>query len=255
MDAINVRLDRMHTYQRIADHKITLMRDNIASALPHELRTPLNTILGFSDLLMLDTPNLEPAQVLEWADHINQAGMRLYRLIENYLMYVRIETISRDAARATTLQQKRTVDAAMIIELQAMTRAEQAHRDADLVIEMAKCDSLVMSEQDLTKAIDELLDNAFKFSKPGQTVTVRGEIQNEHYLVHISDYGRGMTNEQIKQVGAFMQFERWLHEQQGTGLGLIVARGLVELYGGTLHLVSTPQVGTTATMTLLIDKQ
>ncbi|MBC8100124.1 MAG: response regulator, partial [Armatimonadetes bacterium] len=126
LDTINVRLDRMHTYQRIADYKITMMRDNIASALPHELRTPLNTILGFSDLLMLDTPNLEPAQVLEWADHITQAGMRLYRLIENYLMYVRIETISRDRARASTLQQKRTVDAAMIIELQAMTRAEQA---------------------------------------------------------------------------------------------------------------------------------
>ena len=64
-------------------------------------------------------------------------------------------------------------------------------------------------------------------------------------MLEVSDQGRGMAEEQLRQVGAFVQFDRDQYEQQGLGLGLSIARRLVELHQGTLRLESTPGEGTT----------
>ncbi len=69
-------------------------------------------------------------------------------------------------------------------------------------------------------------------------------------MLRVSDWGRGMSSEQINRVGAYMQFERKLHEQQGMGLGLFLVRRLAELYEGSLVIESEPDRGTTMTVTL-----
>ena len=66
----------------------------------------------------------------------------------------------------------------------------------------------------------------------------------------ISDHGRGFSTEQIRKVGAYMQFDRKMHEQQGLGLGLTIAKRLTELHGGSLAIQSEPGVGTTVTVKL-----
>ncbi|KXK51676.1 MAG: putative two-component response regulator receiver protein [Chloroflexi bacterium OLB13] len=89
--AIRARLDKRVTIEEMTEIKLTQLRDSITTALPHELRTPLNTIIGFSDMLMMEAPEIAPEQVLEWAGHINDSALRLHRMVENYLTYVRIQ--------------------------------------------------------------------------------------------------------------------------------------------------------------------
>ena len=102
----------------------------------------------------------------------------------------------------------------------------------------------------LRKMAEELLDNAFKFSSAKTPVRVVGNSYNNIFSLSVIDHGRGLTAEQIVGIGAYMQFERRLHEQQGPGLGLAIAKRLAELYGGELTVESAPHKQTTVRVVL-----
>jgi signal transduction histidine kinase len=120
----------------------------------------------------------------------------------------------------------------------------QAHKRAeDLVLNL--CDaSILVPAENLAKITEELIDNAFKFSEPGRPVKVVGAESNHEFHLTITDQGRGMTSENIANVGPHMQFEREIYEQQGSGLGLIIAKRLTELLGGKFLITSQPLKGT-----------
>ena len=91
--------------------------------------------------------------------------------------------------------------------------------------------------------MDELAQNAFKFSDPGTPVRLTLAEAFNAITLSISDQGRGFSTEQITRVGAYMQFDRKMQEQQGLGLGLAITKRLVALHGGTLSIVSEPNTG------------
>ena len=79
-------------------------------------------------------------------------------------------------------------------------------------------------EDNLRKITEELADNAFKFSEPGTEVRVSGAFSGGSFTISVTNCGRGMTAQQIASIGPHVQFERETYEQQGAGLGLIIAR-------------------------------
>lgn len=97
---------------------------------------------------------------------------------------------------------------------------------------------LAIAPNHLQWIIKELLDNAFKFSEPGTPIILQGQSLSRGYQLQISDRGRGMTQEQIARIGAFLQFGRNVYEQQGLGLGLAIAQKTVDMYGGRLQISS-----------------
>ncbi|MBC7871597.1 MAG: response regulator [Chitinophagaceae bacterium] len=252
LDTIRARLDKRDKLNQMAQGKLKDLSENIITALPHELRTPLNTILGFSDMLMLESTRLKPNQVTEWAQHINEAATRLYRLVENYLTYVRVEVMSQDSTRLTAVKNKH-VDVESVVQYQAMHKAQQFKRPDDLQMDIQGNYSLLLPEQDFSKIVDELVENAFKFSVEGTPVEIKGFVQDTQYVLTITDHGRGMTQDQIDAIGPHMQFDRWLYEHQGNGLGLAIARRLAEVYGGELKVASDPEKWTTITVRLPIE--
>lgn len=250
LETIQARLRKRATLQDMAEHKLRELSDSIITALPHELRTPLNTIIGFSDMLISEANRLQPDQVVEWAEHINLAAQRLYRLVENYLMYVRVEVITHNQAEMRALKQKYLDHPSSIIQFQAMHKAQQADRDADLLLDLVDDVRVYVSDHDLGKIVEELIDNALKFSETGKPIHLMSLVEDSHYVLRVVDGGRGMTREQMESIGAYMQFERWFYEQQGSGLGLTIVRRLADLYGGRLELKSDLDRGTTATVYL-----
>ncbi len=99
---------------------------------------------------------------------------------------------------------------------------------------------------------EELFDNAIRYSKKGSPIEVETEKRGSEFVLRIRDNGRGMSAEQLLGIGAYMQFERKVYEQQGSGLGLTVARRLTELHGGFITLESEYGKGTTVTVSLPI---
>ena len=107
-----------------------------------------------------------------------------------------------------------------------------------------------ISEDYLAKIVDEVVQNAFKFSSTGSPVQVRLVDGPAAVTLSVTDHGRGFSTEHITRVGAYMQFDRKLHEQQGLGLGLTIAKRLTELHGGTLAIDSERGAITTVNVRL-----
>ena len=110
-----------------------------------------------------------------------------------------------------------------------------------------------MPQQALSKVLDEILDNAFKFSASGDRVTVTGEAANGFYRWRIEDHGRSGTSiDMLESRGLFIQFDRKTNEQQGAGMGLHVVEKLCLNHGGKLKFSPTPGGGITAEILLPI---
>jgi len=116
-------------------------------------------------------------------------------------------------------------------------------READLALRVEPIKVLIPSEN-LQKMVEELVDNAFKFSEPGKPVSVGAAIAGDQFELTIADKGRGMTAEQISNIAPHIQFDRKTYEQQGAGLGLVIAKRMTELLGGQFSITSKPGVET-----------
>jgi two-component system, sensor histidine kinase and response regulator len=240
--AVNARLKKLQTVREQAERRLADLRANISLALPHELLTPLNGILGFSDILISDHRSLQPEEVVSMAEAIRDSAKRLHRLIENFLIFAQIELLQAD--HIDLFREGQPLPLRKSVERVAKVRALQAGRLDDLELDV--CDaSAAITEDYFTKIVDELLDNAFKFSSPGSPVSVASSITDGHVVLKIQDRGRGMRPEHVSEIGAYMQFERKLYEQQGSGLGLTIAKRLTQLHGGHLGVQSEVGVGTT----------
>ncbi len=250
VDTVTTRLEKQRVLTQRYTQVAADLRSNIFSMLPHELRTPLVSILGYAELLMWDVDTLSPDRISAMAERIFTSGTRLYNLVENFLVYAQIEIIKSDPGRRAELLDFSVNHVDELTTEIARDKAHAANREADLQITVADDRSVRIALESLKKIIEELVDNAFKFSDPGTPVQVTTVVVDNTCQWTICDQGHGMTVEQIANVGAGMQFERRLFEQQGAGLGLVIAQQLVDLYAGTLVINSAPGVQTTVQVTL-----
>jgi K+-sensing histidine kinase KdpD len=218
------------------------LRTSITLSLPHELQTPLSGIMGLSELMMMQSEELLPNEVYEYADGVHKSAKRLYRLIQNYLLYSRLMVMRSQGQ--TRFNSTYPCDSQMIISNLGDLKARSCDRLDDLELNLAAI-NLAVSSEDLTKISEELIDNAFKYSPQGSKVVISSQMTDSEWVFMIQDHGRGMNDQQIANIGAFIQFERQFYEQQGMGLGLSLAKTLVEFYGGKIDIQSQENVGTT----------
>lgn len=251
---VRARLDKRDLMNRANERRMDELRGNIMMALPHELRTPLNVMLGFSDLLMTDSAGMDSARIADMARHINNSALRLYRLIENFLLYAQTEVVMTDRGQIEEFRKRYTIYPHTIISHHATQKARQLGRAADLDVTLAEVDAVAISEEFIKKMVEEVVDNACKFSPENSAIHVTGKVDGAFYVLSVTDTGRGMTAEQIAKVGAYMQFERRIYEQQGIGLGLIICKRLADIHAGGFEIVSVPAAKTVVTIKLPIKE-
>ena len=233
--AVEARLKKAQTVRDEAERKLAHLRDNISLMMPHEMRTPLNGILSNAELLAQSASTLKTSEVAEIGQEIYKSSQRLERLIENFLVFAQLELIAADPKNVNALRVGKTEHAASLVREHATAQATQAGRPRDLSLDLTDLSAPLATEY-LAKITDELVQNAFKFSEAGTPVRVTLKEAFNSVVLTISDHGGGFSSEQIAQIGAYIQFERKMNEQQGLGLGLIIAKRLVELHGGAFSI-------------------
>jgi len=247
--AVDARLQKHRVLVQQAETKLEELRAQLSTALPHELRTPLNGILGYADILRKQFGELEPLEVSQMAERIYKNGKRLHRLIENFLIYAQIEILKMDYQKIEQLRKSSTADVSKLIDTAARQRAYEAGRTMDLSLQLISA-CVAMSPDYFGKVFEELFDNAIRYSKKGTPLRILTELRADRFVLHVEDEGRGLSPEQLLNIGAYMQFERKIYEQQGSGLGLTVAKRLTELHGGSLSVESEYKTGTRVTVIL-----
>jgi len=202
--------------------------------------------LSNAELLAHSSATLKPEEIAEIGQEIHKSSERLERLVENFLICAQLELIAADPKNVSALRIGKTEQPAQILKKNVLSQAMQAERAGDLIIDVTDI-PVPMSEGYFSKVVNELVHNALKFSEAGSPVRVKlAEIFNGVALV-VSDKGRGFSTDQIARIGAYIQFERKKQEQQGLGLGLTIAKRLMELHGGTLSIESEKGEGSTVT--------
>ncbi|ARV61697.1 hybrid sensor histidine kinase/response regulator [Nostocales cyanobacterium HT-58-2] len=236
--AISSRLEKQVAIHQQSQKKLDELRSSITMSLPHEMRTPLNGILGFSELLMKESDSLHRHEIREMAEGIYKSGERLYRLIQNFLLYAELEIIATDPNRIKQLQSYQTIFPTLSLKKNIIDQAKKTGREADLQFFLQTPCCLRICETKLAKILEELIDNALKFSESGTIIQIVSRLVSNQLIISITDHGRGMTIAQIAELGAYRQFERQIYEQQGLGLGFMIAKRIAELHGGKLNIYS-----------------
>ena len=239
LKAVAIRLDKHKAISSKSQKTLDELRSNISMSLPHELRTPLNAIMGFSELILSEYSILEKSDILEMMGYIQLSGHRLYRLIQNFLLYTDLEIAATSPEILKEMRSSEFSCVESLLSEKARQQAKQANRIDDLQLNLQNS-SVAIDSMRLTKILEELLDNAFKFSSEGTPVFVTTLVENQRFILSVKDQGRGMTVDQIAQLEAYMQFDRQLYQQAGLGLGLAIVKRITELHGGNLKVESSP---------------
>lgn len=249
LQAISARLQQRQALLDQAEKKLDDLRNTINLSLPHEIRTPLAEILGFSELISSEASTIRLVELADIGHAIYESALRLLRVFDNFLTYAQIELLAASPQKIAALRDTHCANAAGLLRDLAQSRTSDAGRQADLVLHLAKGDAAVACDH-LARLFNELLDNALKYSQPGTPVHVVLEFSASRALLTIADQGRGMSDTEIANIGAYMQFGRAVYERPGLGLGLVIARRLATLYGGDLTISSSPGLGTAVVVEL-----
>jgi signal transduction histidine kinase len=237
---------RIWTLQEVtADRRLERLRDAFVAAVSHELRTPLTSVSGFLELLG-DEENSMPLTGRTYLTAARRGTARLQRIVEDLLVVAQIEAglleLHTEAVDLTDL-------AAEAVEI-----ARPAASEKRIAITLDTNGSLPL-EADATRlrqVLDNLLSNAIKYTPTGGAVVLSTSDSDGRRCIEISDNGIGVPHEELGQL--FSRFYRastaTRREIPGTGLGLVIARAIVESHGGTISLESWEGEGTRVTVTL-----
>jgi signal transduction histidine kinase len=223
--------------------KIESLKSNLSMSIPHEVRTPINEIMGMNNYLKSyfknykEIPEEDRADILEIVDDVSASAKRLKNLFENFIYHTRLSIISTSIKEIEQLQSQICPYCDSVIFEQAELRAQQFERSDDIEVNLVSS-GVRMSEEYLAKMIDELVDNAMKYSKKGDKVLISSSIQQQYYHLTIHDFGSGIPTEFLDQVDAYIQFDRKKHEQQGLGLGLAIIYKIIDLHNGFIEIDS-----------------
>ncbi|MDP1822687.1 MAG: PAS domain S-box protein [Archangium sp.] len=214
-------------------------KSDFLSSMSHELRSPLNAILGFAQLLESDAPPPTANQAVGIAQ-ILKAGWHLLTLINEILDLAKIES------GQVPLSQEPVSLGEVLVECQGMVGPQAQVRGIRLAFPPVSAARFVRADRTrLKQVLINLLSNAIKYNSDGGTVTVTVVLRTPELVrVSITDTGAGLSPEQVGQL--FQAFNRLGQEsggEEGTGIGLVVSRRLIELMGGTIGVESTQGAG------------
>ena len=233
LNCVEARLKRASINWRVEDQMLDNLRSAVPANLPHEFFTPMAGIIGLLEILRTSSSDLTAGELAEMHNDAYQCALRLNRTLKNYLLILEVQNSSPDPLIGTLTASQVEEYVHSGIE-EALRLNEDRRQDMKMGI---KARSIAVERSALIRIVDELVDNAFKFSRRGSPVTV--EI-NEDGVLLVTDEGRGMTPEQIEQIGAFQQFNRKKYEQQGLGLGLVLVQKLCARCSGAFSIKSQP---------------
>lgn len=221
-------------------------RDDVLAVVAHDLRNPLNTLVLEAELVRSVPPDAAAQRALRFADGVIRSVQRMDTLIQDLL----------DAARAgqggMPIRCRAIAPAPLLVEAAETQRLLASQVGLELRLDVAGSLPQIWADpQRLLQVIVNLCANAMKFTQPGGTITLGGSRQGDDVVFRVEDTGRGISEALLPHV-----FDRFWQanpgDRRGAGLGLSIAKSIVEGHRGTISVDSKPGVGTTFRFTVPI---
>jgi two-component system, cell cycle sensor histidine kinase DivJ len=226
-------------------------RNRFLATVSHELRTPLNSIIGFSDILRRDLFGaLANDRQREYVELIHTSGAHLLSVVNTILDVSKLDAGTYSIHREPFDLNGTVQECVSMLEPQAGGKSVTI--DLSVAPEIAEADA---DRRAVRQIVINLLSNAVKFTGEGGTVRISTSRRERGFQIRVADSGIGMSRDELENVGTpFAQADNtYTRECEGTGLGLAVVKGLVDLHGGSLDIASEPGNGTEVTVFIPVD--
>ncbi|WMJ73345.1 ATP-binding protein [Cytophagaceae bacterium ABcell3] len=225
--------------------KLDENKNKFFTIISHDLKGPIRGIAALTQMLQ-ESQGVPPEQQRTVLDHLNRSTQNLYRLVENLLDWSRLQMNRMEFSPVSFKFEELAKEAAE----QTMLVAEEKNVKLN---NQVSTDALVFADKDmLLTVLRNLISNAVKFSNKGSEVDITAK-NNKNYLeVNITDYGVGISEDGLTKLFAIGQnySSEGTSGEQGTGLGLLICKELVEKNNGTINVKSTKGKGTTFTVSI-----
>lgn len=237
MAVVQSRIEKQHNWRQATEALATSYSQEMMSVLPHEFRTPLNSILGFAELMSMSADEgLTPKQTQEFSEIIQRAGKKLLSHTTRFLTLMEYQGLATPIpARDTCTITRNWVEGLVNEMLRDQLPTNQVSAHIEIAEARVKC-----REDLLREMIRELSSNAIKFAEPNSTIAIGGCPSGDGYLLQIDNHGQRFPLDKIRNIGAFVQFERNTQEQQGLGIGLAIVAHAARLGRARLDIQNVP---------------
>ena len=248
--------ERKRHQQALLDARAEAERANAAKSrflatMSHELRTPLNAIIGFSEMLTKETAlRLDADRRTEYAGLIHSSGHHLLSVVNGILDMSKIETGNFEITPEPFAPAHVVAACCGILALRARETGVELEKVA-----IENLPEMIADKRALNQILLNLVSNAIRFTERGGKVTVSARAEAAHITFIVEDNGVGISDEDLARVGEpyFQGGRSYERRHGGTGLGLCIVKGLVDLHGGKLSISSRVGEGTRVTVRLPLD--
>lgn len=250
---VESKLVRARTVSQAAAAEMESMKRAITQVLGHELRTPLTWIQGYTELLLGEASTMTPEELHQSLQSIKTGSDRLARLVEDAVTLIMLDTgqAKEEFDLTCRVEDELFLDVEQTLErLAVQARQRKVRLEAQIPPDLP---AVTIAPRFFSEALVRLVDNGIKFSRSGvdSYVIVSALNRPAEIEIVVSDNGIGIAEDQLDQIfKPLVQLNRSKHEQQGMGLGLTVAKGLIELHGGRIWVESKLGEGTQVHFTL-----
>ena len=229
LSCIRGKLRRAKKVTSVVNTELDKMKENILQMLSHELRTPVTSLVGYAEILGNDEIQLSTDELKEFADMIKEGGDRIKNLTEDFFESLSIDT--GDVIK-TYNSLKKTFELLPCIDLVLAEKEVDLRTKKITIIRNFEEDiPLVFAcSAQIINILRRIIDNAIKFSDKDKQITITLKKENNFIHCRITNQGRGIPSAEIPKIyNKFYQVDRNKHEQQGSGLGLYIAKRLADV--------------------------
>lgn len=244
------QIEAMRQRDREVFDKITQTREQFVRAAAHDLKSPLSLVGGYASLMTRFEEVRSNPQIMECVDQITISSQEMLHLITDMLDYIQVQTVTGPSYVPIELHQ---------IILQQVKKFQNQENDKRIQLEYLAEDEQMVVKVDpklISRVVDNLIANAFKYSPANTTVTIRMAQENGRAAVHVEDQGQGIPEYDLETI--FQPFYRTSQAAQsdvmGTGLGLSIVKEVVEQHYGRVNVKSAIGKGSTFSFYLPIHE-
>jgi len=223
IDIVKSKISKKRRIDNLIEEKLNQIKSSISFSLPHEFITPINGILGPISMLIDDNQMFSEDEIREMHNVIYQSANRIKLTTEKFLIYNELDFTKMDIDEYEVINVKDEITA--IYERSCVVR----ERGNDIQFDLDNLE-ISFNQKYFNILIKEILQNAFKFSNYGDKIYCKTDFSKGYLVLNITDYGRGISEVELRNIDAFVQFDRKSYEQQGIGLGIAIIKKIAKIF-------------------------
>ncbi|MFW5709505.1 MAG: hybrid sensor histidine kinase/response regulator [Chloroflexota bacterium] len=246
VSAIRSRLNRHATLTTYTNEELETAKKQLSQLVAHELKTPLTSLVMIEQLISSKIETLSKEQIQDLLDSWKSGAHRLHHLVEQMVLMTQIDSGVLNVRSIKTQGLPKRL--ATVLESAIGVARQFAYRHPHGRVETMNEESqtqMLCDERSLRHALAEIVSNALDFSPEGTTVSITVNAEEDTARITITDNGPGLTTRRLKRaLLPFHQIDRHKQEQQGMGLGLPIAKKIIELHDGNILFKKVASGGT-----------